>query len=297
MGSDPIRVRRCCGRGALARAGAAAALALVLSSASPVLAQPERRAAIDTFNAANKAYSSGQYAAAAPLYEQVLAALPDQPIAYLYLGNCYDHMALDAPRGSAQLIALLRKAEAAYSTGAQKLLAMNTPAATKNAITILEMQAGLYAPDRLHDADAARAVTQQLIRLVPTDPAYELTLAKLEENAERYDAAEAALSRALELKPGDPQMLADVAGHYWDIAAHGSNMPPGRETAYLDKGMALVDKALGLDAANADATAYKGQLIREQAALETDKKKKEALIKEADAWAAKAKTLRAGGRQ
>src|SRR5581483_4851704 len=103
---------------------------LLLVCSAPASAQPERRAAVDTFNAANRAYADGKYDAAAPMYEQVIAALPDQPIAFLYLGNCYDHMALDAPRGSRQLTDLLKKAEAAYRTGAAKLLAMNNPGAT-----------------------------------------------------------------------------------------------------------------------------------------------------------------------
>jgi tetratricopeptide (TPR) repeat protein len=266
-------------------------LALLLFSTA-AYAQPERRAAVDTFNTANRAYADGKYEAAAPLYEQVITALPDQPIAFLYLGNCYDHLALNAPRGSRQLVDLLKKAEAAYRTGAAKLLAMNTPAATKNAITILEMQAGLYTPDRLHNPDAARAVTEQLIRLVPDDPSYQFTLAKIEENAERYSAAEAALTKALALAP-TAQAYAEVSGHYWDIAAHGSGMTLERETASLQKAMAAADQSLSMDAGNADAMAYKGQIIREEAALEKDKKKKEALTKEADAWAARAKAARA----
>jgi tetratricopeptide (TPR) repeat protein len=257
-------------------------------------APSDRQRAVDTFNAANRAYAAGQYETAAPLYEEVVVALPEQPIAYLYLGNCYDHLASRAPRGSAQLTALLKKAETAYRTGADKLLALRQPAARQNAISVLEMLAGLYAPDRLHNANAALAVTRQLIQLVPDDPSYEFSLAKLEENAEHYDAAESALAKVLELRPDDPQAYAEVAGHYWDIAAHGSNMTKERETPYLDKGMADADKALTMAPDNADATAYKGQLIRERAELETDRKKKDALIKEADMWAAKAKALRAG---
>jgi tetratricopeptide (TPR) repeat protein len=265
---------------------------LVLSQPLPAAAQPERQRAVDTFNAANKAYAASQYEVAAPLYEQVVVALPDQPIAFLYLGNCYDHMASNAPRGSRELTLLLKKAEQAYRAGAEKLLAMNQPGATKNAITVLEMLASLYAPDRLHDPAAARTVTEQLIRLVPDDPAYEFSLARLEENAEQYDAAEAALAKAAALAPGDAKVYAELAGHYWDIAAHGSRMTPPREAAYLNKGMAAADKALSMAPDNRDAMSYKGQIIREQAALETDKKKKDALIKEADMWAAKAKTLR-----
>ncbi|HEX4347746.1 MAG TPA: hypothetical protein VHZ73_09245 [Vicinamibacterales bacterium] len=265
--------------------------ALLVLFACRVAAQPERRAAVDTFNAANKAYSEERYDVAAPMYEQVIAALPDQPIAFLYLGNCYDHLASRAARGSQQLHDLLKKSEAAYQTGATKLLAMNNAGATKNAITILEMQAALYTPDRLEDPAAARAVMQQLIGLVPADPAYQFSLAKLEENAEQYDAAEAALVKALALSP-TAQTYADASAHYWDIAAHGSRMTPVRETMYLEKAMAAADRSLAIDAANADAMADKSQIIREEAGLEKDKKKKETLIKDADSWAARAKAAR-----
>ena len=269
--------------------GACVAALLLLSTSA--FAQPDRRAAVETFNAANRAYTQERYDVAAPMYEQVIVALPDQPIAFLYLGSCYDHMASNAPRGSQQLHALLKKAEAAYRQGAAKLLEMNNPAATKNAVTVLELQAGLYTPDRLEDPAAARAVTEQLIKLVPGDPAYQLALAKLQEDAEQYDAAEIALARAVELSP-TAQTYAQVSGHYWDIAAHGSGMTPAREAVYLQKARAAADTSLAIDATNAEAMVSKAQIIREEAVLEKDKKKKEALAREADSWAAKAKAAR-----
>ena len=122
---------------------------------------------------------------------------------------------------------------------------------------------------------------------------YVFSLAKLEENAEDYDAAAIALDKALALEPDDANAYAEVAGHYWDIAAHGVKLTKARELGFIEKGMAAADKAIALSPDNADATAYKGQLIREQAALETDKRKQQQMIKEADALAAKAKTLRA----
>ena len=268
------------------------ATALFLCLGAVAFAQADRQQAVNTFNAANAAYSGGHYDVAAPLYEQVIVALPDQPIAYLYLGNCYDHLSENAPRGSKAIVDLAHKAEASYRLAVDRLLALNQPNATKNAITALEMLSVLYAPDRLRDSVAARDVMEKLIRLVPNDPSYVFSLAKLEENAQNYDAAEAALAKALALTPDDPAAYAEVAGHYWDIAAHGSRMTKPRETIYLDKGMAAADKALALAPDNADATAYKSQLIREQGAIETDKKKQALLYRQADALAARAKALK-----
>ena len=271
---------------------AAALVFCVISASGAVFAQADRQQAVNTFNAANAAYGAGHFDVAAPLYEQVIVTLPDQPIAYLYLGNCYDHLSENAPRGSRAIVDLAHKAEANYRLAVDKLLALKQPNATKNAITALEMLSVLYAPDRLRDPVAARDVMEKLMRLSPGDPSYVFSLAKLEENAEDYDAAEAALAKALALAPDDPAAYAEVAGHYWDIAAHGAHMTKPREASYLTKGMAAADKALALAPDNADATAYKGQLTREQGVIETDKKKQAQLYKDADALAAKAKTLR-----
>jgi tetratricopeptide (TPR) repeat protein len=269
--------------------------ALLLGLGAVAFAQAptvDRQQAVNTFNAANTAYGAGHFDAAAPLYEQVIVALPDQPIAYLYLGNCYDHLSENAPRGSKAIVELAHKAEANYRLAVDKLLALKQPNATKNAITALEMLSVLYAPDRLRDSVAARDVVEKLIRLVPDDPSYVFSLAKLEENAEDYDAADAALAKAIALAPDDPVAYAEVAGHYWDIAAHGAHMTRPREAVYVAKGMAAANKALALAPDNADATAYKGQLTREQGVLETDKKKQAQLYQQADALAAKAKALR-----
>jgi predicted Zn-dependent protease len=266
---------------------------LLLTTTAFAQAPADPRPGVDTFNAANKAYSAAQYEAAAPLYEQVVVLLPDQPVAYLYLGNSYDHLSLNAPRGSKEIIELAHKAEANYRLAASKLLALKQPGATKNAITALEMLAALYAPDRLHDSVAARDVMEKLIALTPGDPVYVFSLAKLEENAENYDAAVVALDKALALAPDDARTYAEVAGHYWDIAAHGVRLTKVREQGFIDKGMAAADKSIALAPDNADATAYKGQLIRAQAELETDKKKQQQMLKEADALAARAKELRA----
>ena len=269
------------------------ALPFLVAAAGRSFAQStlDRQAFVDTFNAANKAYAAEQYAAAAPLYEQVVAANPNIPIAYLYLGNSYDHLSHNA-RGGMDDPALLRKAERNYRIAADRLLTIDQPDAQKSARTALEMLAALYGPDRLHDPAAAGRVVQELIRIAPTEPAYVFSLARLSEDAEAYAEAEAALAKAVEMRPDDAAVYALVAGHYWDIAAHGSRLTAVREREYLAKGLAAADRALALAPNQADAMIFKSQLLREQAAIETDRKKQEQLKRDADDLAAKARAIR-----
>jgi len=267
-------------------------LPLVASGGGALAQAPaDRQAFVDTFNAANKAYTAEQYAVAAPLYEQLIAADPNTPVAYLYLANSYDHLS-HAARGGRDDPALLKKAERNYRIAAEKLLAIGQPDAAKTARTALEMLSALYGPDRLHDPAAARLVVQELIRIAPSEPDYEFSLARLYEDALAYPEAEAALAKAIEAKPDDPAVYALVAGHYWDIAAHGSGLTKAREQEYLARGIAAADHALQLSPDQADAMSYKSQLLREQAAIETNKKKQQQLIQDADALAAKARAAR-----
>jgi tetratricopeptide (TPR) repeat protein len=247
----------------------------------------------DAFNAANAAYQREQYAVAVPLYEELVKTDPDIPVAYLYLANSYDHLFRPDRRGQADNDALLKKAEQNYRVAADKLLALGQPAATKAATSCLEMLAGLYSPDRLHNPGAARAVIQELIQLNPADPTYELSLAKLYEDSGAYADAEAALMKATAAMPDDADVYAELAGHYWDIASHGSNLKDAQQRDYAVKGIAAADRALAIAADHVDALVYKGRLLRVMASLETNRKKQQQLVQEADALNAKARALHA----
>jgi tetratricopeptide (TPR) repeat protein len=271
---------------------AAAVFFLVARSAWAQPAASDRQQVVDAFNAANAAYRSEQYAVAAPLYEQVVKADPDIPVAYLYLASSYDHLFRADRRGQPDNDRFLNRAEQSYRVAADKLLALGQPEATRTATTCLEMLAGLYSPDRLHNPARARAVIQELIHLNPADPTYELSLAKLYEDSGAYADAEAALARAAADRPDDAGVYTELASHYWDIASHGSNLNNAQQRDFAVKGIAAADRALGIAPDDVDALVYKSRLLRELASIETDRKKRQQLVQEAGALDAKAKALR-----
>jgi len=211
----------------------------------------------------------------------------------LYLANCYDHLWTGALRGRPENDGYLLKAERNYQLAAQKLLAENKPDSTQTAKSALEMLSALYAPDKLHNAARARAVFQELIRLDPADTSYYFSLARLFEDAEMYANAEPVFLKAAELKPNDPGIHIQVATHYWDISDHGSKLTDPERIAYAEKGLAAADRALALMPDDVPALAVKVQLYKAEASAEKDKKKIAQLNAQADAIAAKIKTLRA----
>ena len=266
--------------------------ALLLSFSAVVFAQaPDRQAVVDTFNAANAAYQQEQYATAAPLYEKVVAGAPDLPVAYLYLASSYDHLFQVSRRGQLSNDAFLTKAEQNYRTAADKLIAQHRPDATTAATTCLAMLAALYGPDRLNNPGKARAVTEELIRLDPASPAYALSLATLDEQAGAFANAEAALAKALAIRPDDARVLVQVASHYADMAGRGELTPVQRKD-FAAKSLAADDRALAIDPGSADALTARAKLLQQEAKFETDKKKQQQLNQQVDALAARAKALR-----
>lgn len=252
---------------------------------------PDRQALVATFNAANAAYQQEQYAKAIPLYESVVVGLPDLPVAYLYLANSYDHLFQPTRRGQPTNDAFLKKAEQNYRTAADKLIAQHRPEATTAATTCLEMLAVLYGVDRLNNPGQARAVTEELIRLAPDSPAYELSLATLDEHAGAFANAEAALAKALAIRPDDARVLVQVSSHYAEMAGRGELTAVQRKD-YGAKSLAANDRALAIEPDSADALTARAKLLQAQAKFETDKKKQQLLNQEVDALAARAKALR-----
>ena len=65
-----------------------------------------------------------------------------------------------------------------------------------------------------------------------------------------------------------------------------------RRREYAEKGLEAVEKALQLNPDYVDAVAYKGLLLRNQAAIEKDAGRQQALIKEATALQERAAGLK-----
>jgi tetratricopeptide (TPR) repeat protein len=141
-------------------------------------------------------------------------------------------------------------------------------------------------------------------------------LAKLYEESGRYDDAEALLVKARDAKPNDPtvytnlaafynrqgdfpktieslQKAADlnpnnpegyhlIATYYWDKARKDFRLSTNDQKDFIMKGLAMEDKALGLNPEYMEAMTYKNILLRMEANTEKDKKKQDDLLKQAD---------------
>jgi Flp pilus assembly protein TadD len=181
---------------------------------------------------------------------------------------------------------------------------------------VAEYLAAAYGSDKLNDAAKAEPVYKEIIALDPSEPTNYMALAKLYEDSGRYDDAEAQYNKAKEVKPNDPTVLAAEAGFYnrqgdfaktidalekaaslepnnpegyhrvatfyWEKANKDYRLSPADKRDYILKGLAMEDKALGLNPDYMEAMTYKNILLRMQANTEKDPAKQKDLINEAD---------------
>jgi len=272
--------------------------------------------AVKSFKDANLAYQQKDWKKAAEKYEEVVqhegafANFPQLATAYFFLGNSYDQLYKPTKQGDATNDAYIQKAIANYRKGADK----NADKQWKK--SCLEYLAAAYGSDKLNDPAKAEPVYQEIIALEPNEPQNYIALAKLYEDAGRYDDAEAQLQKANSVKPNDPTVLASMASYYnrqgdfpktiaalEQAAAVEPNNPEGyhrvgvfyqdkarqdfRLTAaqkreYILKGIEMEDKALSLNPDYMDAMTYKNILLRLQAGTEKDPAKQKQLIDDAD---------------
>ena len=73
----------------------------------------------------------------------------------------------------------------------------------------LQYLVAAYGPDKLNEPEKAEPIVQKMIQLEPNEPTNYFALAKIYEDAGRYEEAEAALMKAKEVKPNDPLGLHD----------------------------------------------------------------------------------------
>ena len=92
-----------------------------------------------------------------------------------------------------------------------------------------------------------------------------------------------ALEKAAALEPANPEGFHRVATFYWEKAHKDYDLNAAEQGGYLRKGLAMEDKALGLNPDYMDAMTYKSIILREQAKLTADSAEQARLIAEADA--------------
>ena len=272
--------------------------------------------AVKSFKDGNVEYARKDWKKAAEKYEDVVKhddavqKYPQLQTAYFFLANSYDQLYKPAKQGDAANDAYIQKAIENYRKAADK----NTDKAWKK--SSLEYLAAAYGSDKLNDPAKAEPVYQEIIALDPSEPTNYMALAKLYEDAGRYDDAEAQFAKAKEVKPNDPGVLASLAGYYnrqgdfpktiealeaaaalepnnpegyhrvatfyWEKSSKDFRLTPAQQRDYILKGLQMEDKALGLNPDYMEAITYKNILLRLQARVEKDPAVQKRLIDEAD---------------
>jgi tetratricopeptide (TPR) repeat protein len=263
------------------------------------------------FKEANALYAQGEYRRAVAEYEEALNADPNMTVAYFYLGNSYDNLYRPTRQGEPDNDAHLQTAVTWYEKAVERA---EDPKMRKLA---LEYLVAAYGPDKLNDPSRAEPLVRQMIDLEPNEPTNYFALAKIYEDAGRYEEAEAALQQARELRPHDPQVYMQLAGYYnrqgefektiealeqraaqeqgnpeafytiatyyWDKAFRDFRLKDDDKREYIQSGIEATDKAIAIKPDYMEALTYKNLLLRLQANIEKDPKVQQALIKEADA--------------
>jgi predicted Zn-dependent protease len=267
------------------------------------------------FKDANTAYQAQNYTEAAARYAEVIAdpqtaGDPNLVHAYFFLGNSYDNLYKPARKGEAENDALLTKAIENYKLAAEK---ESDPKMKKLSMDYL---VAAYGPDKLNDPVEAEGIVQKMIQLDPSDTTNYFVLAQIYEDAGELEQAEAMLLKAREaapkqavvyqrlagyyqrqaefdklieavsqramLEPNNPEAHQAIASYYWDEGYRNTRLSEGQRREYAEKGLEAVEKALKLNPDYVDAVAYKGLLLRNQAAIEKDAARQKAMITEAN---------------
>jgi tetratricopeptide (TPR) repeat protein len=268
------------------------------------------------FKDANDLYAQADYRNAAAQYEEALKADPDLVTAYFYLGNSYDNLYKPARKGEAENDGYLQKAVKNYEIASER----ETDAGRKK--LALQYLAATYGTDKLNDPNKAEPIVRKMIEMDPKDTGNYFGLAKLYEDAGRFDESEKALLQAKEAVPGKADVYLQLAGFYnrrdqfdkavemyeerarlepsnpeafWTLAAFYETaarkdyrLTPKAKKDYVDRGIAAADKALAIKSDFIEALTYKNLLLRQQALLEKDPKVQKQLLDEAETLRSKA---------
>jgi tetratricopeptide (TPR) repeat protein len=267
---------------------------------------------------ANTAYAASDYRKAIPKYQEALQLDPRLTQAYFYLANSYDNLYKPARKGEKANDDMLTKAVDYYKQASEK---SEDPKLRKLA---LEYLVAAYR-DKLEDPSLAEPVVERMIKMEPNETANYFALAKIYEDAGKYEEAEATLLKAREVRPSDPAVYMQLAGYYnrqgqfyktidaleqraakepnnpesyytiatyyWDKAFRDFRLKDPEKREYVQKGIDASDRALKIKNDYMEALVYKGLLLRLAANMEKDRAKQEQYLKEADELRDRAKTL------
>ena len=272
---------------------------------------------LKAFQDANALYSKKEYAAAVERYEDAIRFNPDLGFAYFFLGNSYDFMYKPGRQGEPENDANLHKAAENYRIAIDRLKASTDPKELEIRKLAYEYLIAVYGTDKLADFGKAEAVAKELIALEPDNPGNHQLLARLYRDQGRFEEAEAEYLRAIEIRPNEPlgyQLLADfynsqgqfdktiesfqkraavepnnpeawhtIGTFIFDKVNRDKELSRAQGMQYVMTGLEAEEKALAINPEYFEALSYKQLLLRQQALLERDPAKQQALLKEADA--------------
>jgi TonB family protein len=98
-----------------------------------------------------------------------------------------------------------------------------------------------------------------------------------------FDQAIAAWETVAQIDGSDPQTHVMVAAAYWEKVTKDKALAPSQQLTDVREAVSATDRALALDADNAQALNFKSLLLKHRATLETDPAQKQALAAEAEA--------------
>jgi tetratricopeptide (TPR) repeat protein len=268
---------------------------------------------------AHEAYKASKWLEASRKYEEAVAGDPTLRGAHFFLANSYDNLYKPSRAGEPENDAFMQKAIEWYKVAAEK-----EPDAVYRQRAMQYLVAA-YGPDKLNNPTEAEPIVKRMIELDPSEYLNYVELSKIYENAGRYDEAEAALVKAREVKPKQPEVYAALSAYYnrqgdfkntvealntaadlqpenpqgyqlvavfyWEKAYKDKSLSVPQQKDYIAKGIENTDKALKLNGDYIDALTYKNILLRMQANLEPDVKKRQPLLDEADRLRNKATEL------
>ena len=268
---------------------------------------------------AHEAYKGSRWLDAAQKYESAVKGDPSLRGAHFFLANSYDNLYKPSRQGEPENDAYMQKAIEWYKIAAEK---EPDPIYRQRAMQYL---VAAYGPEKLNNPAEAEPIVKRMIEVDPSEYLNYLELAKIYENAGRYDEAEAQLLKAREVKPKQPEIYAALSAYYnrqgefektvealntaadlqpenpqgyqlvavffWEKAFKDKRLTKAQEKEYIDQGIDATDKALKLNPDYIDALTYKNILLRMSANLEPDPKKRQPLIDEADKLRNKAQEL------
>ena len=157
---------------------------------------------------ANAAYGAQDYRKAIPKYEEAISLDPKLTQAYFYLANSYDNLYKPAKKGEAANDAL-------PDQGGRRITRRQPRSPTDPKLKKLSLEYLVAAyRDKLEDPSQAEPVVERMIQMEPNEPTNYFALAKIYEDAGKYEEAEATLLKARDARPKDPTVYMQLAGYY-----------------------------------------------------------------------------------